>query len=323
VNLETIGKITSQLGEVKGHINRMASRIGEVFGVEHDNETGAHTTITATGSVTAGGGGTFAGPVTATGDLKALTGTAAESGLGILTTVNGAAFQSGEVTRWGLLVGGPTNGYWIELRSATSPYTTGYEIAIWLFSFSTTIPIWRLGSIAGVPTWLNGSGGANVGLGLNSSGDRFAQIAVNDLWAHNGLTEHDRAAKLGEWTAVSYAAGNFTASAGAWTVDSGDQNIYRYALVGKTMFLRWSIASTDVTVGGVLRLAIPGGFTANVGMDGFHRAIDAGGAAVAAMCRVTAGAAFVELYATANAGNFGVTAADDTTVVGGLDFEVA
>ncbi len=295
----------------------MASRIGEVFGAEHDNETGGHTTITATGSGTFGGPGSFVGDLTATGDVKALTGTTEESGLGILPTVNSAAFEAAEVARWGLLVGGPTNGYWIELRAATSPYTAGYELALWLFSFSATIPIWRLGSIGGVPTWLNGSGGANVGLGLNSSGDRFASLAVNDLWVHNGLTEHDRAAKLGEWTTFTPTR---TASAGTWT--AGTVTTAQYMLVGKTMFMSFYITGTSVSNALVeLRLAIPGGFTAAKDQITSMICNNAGAGNAAGAIIIGVGGTYLRLYESYVFAGFGISVTA-TDVYGCVSFEV-
>lgn len=67
------------------------------------------------------------------------------------------------------------------------------------------------------------------------------------------------------WTAVAYASGNFTANnAMTWTVDSGDQTTLAYRLVGKTLTVAFTIATS--TVGGVpstfLQITIPGGFVA-------------------------------------------------------------
>lgn len=73
---------------------------------------------------------------------------------------------------------------------------------------------------------------------------------------------------IGSWTDVAYSAGNFTANNSmTWTVQSGDQLSYRYALVGNTMMLQVSIASTTVagTPDTELRIGIPGGLTGESG----------------------------------------------------------
>src|SRR5262249_13305320 len=72
------------------------------------------------------------------------------------------------------------------------------------------------------------------------------------------------AAAKGEWTAATYASGNFTANAGTWTVDAGDQATFAYTLVGKTMTVAFTLngTSTSAGMGNTLKIAIPGGFTA-------------------------------------------------------------
>ena len=69
----------------------------------------------------------------------------------------------------------------------------------------------------------------------------------------------------GAWTAVSFSAGDYTASGSmTWTVASGDVTLSRYVVVGKT--LKWSVQLSTTTIGGTpstqLRIAIPGGHTA-------------------------------------------------------------
>jgi hypothetical protein len=141
--------------------------------------------------------------------------------------------------------------------------------------------------------------------------------------ASSGFAERNRAALVGEWTTPAFAAGDFTASGGAtWTVDAGDVNTYRYAVVGKTMTLAWGIFNTDLSAGAVLRLAIPGGFTAASGIDALYRNVNAGAAGAIGICRVSAGGTFVELFVDINGGNFTATAGDDTSVAGEMTFDV-
>jgi len=73
------------------------------------------------------------------------------------------------------------------------------------------------------------------------------------------------AARFQPWAAVTFAAGDFTASgAMTWTVAAGDVVSNRYTIVGKTLI--WACALGATTVAGTpsteLRIAIPGGNTA-------------------------------------------------------------
>jgi hypothetical protein len=101
----------------------------------------------------------------------------------------------------------------------------------------------------------------NAGLGVNVAPGATGTISSSD--AH---FERGRSTAMGEWTAVSYSAGNFTGSGSqTWTVDNADIAVYSYMLVGKTLYLKFAADTT--TVGGTpstdLLIAIPGGFTAN------------------------------------------------------------
>lgn len=187
-------------------------------------------------------------------------------------------------------------------------------------------------NIANTQTWIVSTFGTDVITigGLTTVASSIAQgvtiprlLVSSRFDATNGLHERGRVVRVGEWSSVTYAAGNFTASSGTWTVDSGDQLTYAYTLVGKTMTLSWAIQTTDVSAGAVLRLAIPGSNTAAQTMYGIHRATDAGGTPVAALCRVLASGTYVELYADMNAGNWTITAADNTTTQGQITFEIS
>lgn len=61
------------------------------------------------------------------------------------------------------------------------------------------------------------------------------------------------------WVEVPYANCTFTASAGTWTVDAGDLLYLRYATIGRLIFIRGAIVTTDVSAAPLeLRLAIAG-----------------------------------------------------------------
>jgi hypothetical protein len=92
-------------------------------------------------------------------------------------------------------------------------------------------------------------------------GVNIAPGATGTISASAGLFERGRAVALAEWIAVAYAAGNFTSSTGTWTVGSGDQIVFRYALIGKTILIDFTFDTTTVSGGqSQLRFAIPGGF---------------------------------------------------------------
>lgn len=82
-------------------------------------------------------------------------------------------------------------------------------------------------------------------------------------YTQNGYFERLRGVAVGEWQDVTYNGANFTASAGTWTVDVGDQILFRYMLIGKTMWIAYEFDTTSVSATpSQLRFAIPGGFTA-------------------------------------------------------------
>jgi hypothetical protein len=70
---------------------------------------------------------------------------------------------------------------------------------------------------------------------------------------------------LGDWTAVSFTAGDYTGNgAMTWTVEAGDVQNLSYSKNGKRITVAFFVQNT--TVGGTpnseLRIAIPAGFTA-------------------------------------------------------------
>jgi hypothetical protein len=94
----------------------------------------------------------------------------------------------------------------------------------------------------------------NTGLRVDRSGSIL--VAADIL-------EKGRPNPIGHWTAIGYSGANFTASAGSWTVDAGDQTAYAYMLAGRTLWLAFVLNSTSVTgTPTELRIALPSGSTA-------------------------------------------------------------
>jgi hypothetical protein len=124
----------------------------------------------------------------------------------------------------------------------------------------------------------------------------------------------------------AFSAGDFTASAGSWTVDSGDVGDYSYILTDKMMTVWFSIITTDVSsAGAILRIAVPGGFTiaSGVNCQNLIRVSDAGAAAAAGVCYAQGGVAYLQLYADLASTGFASTTGDNTSVIGQISFPIA
>jgi hypothetical protein len=93
-------------------------------------------------------------------------------------------------------------------------------------------------------------------LGLNGIAE-YIYVETDNAW-------RPLAVEPGAPISVAFAAGNFTASAGTWTVESGDQLTFTYQQRGTTV--RFAILINTSTVSGVttgqLRIAMPNGFVA-------------------------------------------------------------
>jgi hypothetical protein len=113
-------------------------------------------------------------------------------------------------------------------------------------------------------------------VGTNQLGD-ISSLRWDAVYAHDFF----RIGYLpgqGTWTDVPYSSGNFTASSGAWTVDSGDQITFAYTIVGETMHLKYYFATTSISATPVaLIIPIPDGYqAANRRVVNTFFAVDAG-----------------------------------------------
>jgi hypothetical protein len=135
------------------------------------------------------------------------------------------------------------------------------------------------------------------------------------------LFERGRTVAMGEWTAVSYASGNFTApQGGTWTVNSSAL-IYTYTVIGGTLLVNLSIG--DATLSGVsastvqyLRIALPVGFTVQGYARAIARLVIAGTAELAWLNVATSGTG-IEIYRT----GYGYYPAGSSTIL--VDFQIA
>lgn len=102
-----------------------------------------------------------------------------------------------------------------------------------------------------------GSGYINIVTG----GLRIGNVAAQDaLLVGNGT---NFVSNTLAWTTRAYASTDFTASAGTWTVDSGDLFQFGYVIIGKTMTVSFSIfGSSTSSTPQFLNILIPGGKSA-------------------------------------------------------------
>lgn len=296
--------------------------------VQHKSD-GTHSAITAT-TITTSGDATVGGELTTAGNLH-VTPSAVADAQSASAFVLGNVAPGGGVDAEGLVwpaKTGERSAYGVTVEDNGAAGASQWSLRHRLAANFVIVLLKPLA--AGIASgWAlkpdpttNGTDG--VDLGENTNNHRWRSVFAEAVYANfSGFFERGRTIALGEWIAVTYAAGNFTASTGTWTVDAGDQITYAYTLIGKTMHLAFYIDTTDVSAAAAhLRLAIPGGFTAARQIHQPFQAIDAAGAAVTGLARVVAAGTFVELYSTMNAGAWTITAADNTAVRGMLTFEV-
>lgn len=128
----------------------------------------------------------------------------------------------------------------------------------------------------------------------------------------------------GAWIDIAYAAGNFTASAGTWTVDAGDQVGFAYIVRDRSLAVTFNLQTTSVSNAGVvLNATIPNGYViGGVGiLNPIIRASDAGAASVAAFCRIVPTATVLEMRSTTAGAAFAI-AVNNTATIGTCEFPV-
>lgn len=137
----------------------------------------------------------------------------------------------------------------------------------------------------------------------------------------NGLKERGRTTGVGEWVSVAHDGANFTASAGSWTVASGDQVTFGYTLVGKTMTVSFVLNTTSLSgTPASIRITIPGSFVSAKAEVSMCRVNDNGTERIA-LVSTTAGGTLLTITLTAAGVNFSAST-DNTSVQGQMTFEV-
>ena len=163
---------------------------------------------------------------------------------------------------------------------------------------------------------LNMATGGNTPL---AAGVGTAEYVYDSTTARWRLVNHQ-----GGWLSVAYSAGNFTGSGSmTWSVDSADQDVFRYAVSGKTMIITFRITATDVggTAALFLHITIPGGFSATGRGASAINYSDAGGNSTVGLVQVVP--ADTKLYLSTNPqANWTLTTGDNTLVTGTIQFEI-
>jgi len=102
--------------------------------------------------------------------------------------------------------------------------------------------------------------------------DRLGNAAIGA-----DISEKGRAYPMGHWIGVPFNAANFTASAGTWTVSSGNVQRNSYMLVGKTMTWQVYLTSTSLSaLASYLLITAPLPIVANSGWARLGYCLSAG-----------------------------------------------
>lgn len=161
---------------------------------------------------------------------------------------------------------------------------------------------------------------ASLSLSSSGSGASLAVVAATSTFTGT-LTERGRSTPLGEWIAVAYSAGTYTASTGTWGVDDADESV-SYELTGKTMRLRVNVSNTDVSAATTdLKVTIPGGYVAAASTFGTCWGENASGTAETIFWFVASGGTQVTVRRSGGL-QWSLTATDNTAVRCTPHFEI-
>jgi hypothetical protein len=186
--------------------------------------------------------------------------------------------------------------------------------------------------------------GAVKAFSTKSAGDTIQPAHINDIQdeitaienallngiAHNLLlasgkyvASNGRAVGDGIWTTPAYNAGNFTASSGTWTVDSGDVGALTYTITGaKMMTVCFIIQSTDVSATPTtLSILIPGSYVAASSVRNLLQVADAGTFGTGVV-RVSAAGSTIDIFRSTSGAAWTSTSSDNTDILGQITFPI-
>ena len=103
--------------------------------------------------------------------------------------------------------------------------------------------------------------------GIRRETGQKTEDALRLLWVglNDTRTQHSRLLEqVEQWKSVPFVAGNFDANTGDWTVEAGDQTLYRYTLTGKVLVVQFTLVDTTTggSMGTQLHIKLPAGLKA-------------------------------------------------------------
>lgn len=214
-----------------------------------------------------------------------------------------------------------------------APGIVGNTVIFWSGAGDITVTGFA-GGVSGLIVGLVNTG-SNVATfshqsGSSSAGNKFRNTSTSGgtpvaaggriFFQYDGTDWRLIVHEQGAWITPTFSAGDYTASAGTWTVGSGDVTVLKYRLAGRQLFLNFRVETTDVsTTPATLSRVIPGGFTNATAMLTPIYYEDNGGAG--ATGNLSSSAASTTLLFSKYSGNWSAATAN-TRVIGMGSIEV-
>jgi hypothetical protein len=149
---------------------------------------------------------------------------------------------------------------------------------------------------------------------------RFANMYGLEANSLGGYMERGRSVRMGDKVAVTFSAGDYTASSGNWTLTSPDQVNLSYAMEGRKMTLAFQLQNTSVSATPTnLRIAIPGGRTVDIETEAPLSRLSDNGTLVTGIAFANPGVTYISIYHTNIATTF-ATSTNATDVKGQIVF---
>jgi hypothetical protein len=93
---------------------------------------------------------------------------------------------------------------------------------------------------------------------IDDDGTGTTGTVIDNAWKTELYNQIDGIAG-GDWLDISYAAGNYTANTGSWTVPAGTQKTLAYAVAGDSVYVSVMLSGTQTFAApSFLYLALPG-----------------------------------------------------------------
>lgn len=125
------------------------------------------------------------------------------------------------------------------------------------------------------------------------------------------------------WVQVPFDATRFKGGGSmTWGVDSSDQLLLEYRIVGDACTVKWRIATSDCGGGNnILKIRLPDGIYAARRAPGIHYYDDAGTEGIG-LTRISVDLTSIDLFKSSTASNWTATTSDNTYTEGTLEFPI-